>query len=75
LAKLGINIKGIKGIIEISKKISLNDCYLIVNNKFVGTFADYNLYDNRFNHILAQIAFTGQGEWQLHKIFYCLPRR
>jgi hypothetical protein len=48
-------------IIKVSKGLSLNDCYWIVEEGFEGTFAKYNLYDNRFSQILANIAFTGYG--------------
>ena len=72
LAKLGLNVKDTKGIIEISKGLSLNDCYWIVDSEFVGTFAEYNLYDNRFSRILSWIAFTGHGETN-RKGFYSTP--
>lgn len=72
LAKLGLNVKDTKGIIDISKGLSLNDCYWIVDSEFVGTFAEYNLYDNRFSRILSWIAFTGHGETN-RKGFYSTP--
>ena len=46
---------------EDSKGLSLNDVYWVVPEDFDGKFADYNLYDNRFNRILSQIVFTGYG--------------
>lgn len=72
LAKLGLNVKDTKGIIDISKGLSLNDCYWIVDSEFIGTFAQYNLYDNRFSRILSWIAFTGHGETN-RKGFYSTP--
>lgn len=48
-------------IIKVSKGLSLNDCYWVVEEGFNGSFADYNLYDNRFSQVLALIAFTGYG--------------
>ena len=48
-------------IINISKGLSLNDCYWVVEEGFKGTFDKYNLYDNRFGQVLALIAFTGYG--------------
>lgn len=72
LAKLGLNVKDTKGIIDISKGLSLNDCYWIVDSDFVGKFAEYNLYDNRFSRILSWIAFTGHGETN-RKGFYSTP--
>jgi len=61
LAKLGLNVNDTKGIIDICKGLSLNDCYWIVNEGFEGTFAQYNLYDNKLSRILSMIAYTGYG--------------
>lgn len=61
LAKLGLNEKDTKGIIDICRGLSLNDCYWIVNENFTGKFADFNLYDNHFSRTLSYIAFTGYG--------------
>jgi len=62
LAKLGLNVNDIKGIIDICKGLSLNDCYWVVDEAFQGSFAQYNLYDNRFNRVLSLIAYTGYGD-------------
>lgn len=62
LAKLNLNVNDIKGIIEICKGLSLNDCYWVVDNDFKGEFYKYNLYDNNFSRILSLIAYTGYGE-------------
>lgn len=64
LAKLGLDINDTKGIIDICKGLSLNDCYWVVEEHFQGQFAHYNLYDNRFNRTLALIAYTGYGSTQ-----------
>ena len=64
LAKLGLNVNDTKGIIEICKGLSLNDCYWVVDDNFVGTYNEYNLYDNRFDHTLSLIAYTGYGDTQ-----------
>lgn len=61
LSKCGLSINRPIDIIRVSKGLSLNDCYWVVEEGFVGSFADYNLYDNRFSRILALIAFTGYG--------------
>lgn len=61
LSKCGLNINRPMNIIKVSKGLSLNDCYWVVEEGFEGTFEKYNLYDNRFNQILALIAFTGYG--------------
>jgi hypothetical protein len=64
LAKLGLNEKDTKGIIDFCKGLSLNDCYWVVEENFNGKFADNNLYDNRFSNVLSHIAFTGYGSFQ-----------
>ena len=61
LSKCGLNLNRPMNIIKISKGLSLNDCYWVVEEGFVGRFEDYNLYDNNFSRILALIAFTGYG--------------
>lgn len=61
LAKCGLNINRPMNVILLSKGLSLNDCYWIVEDGFEGTFAKYNLYDNNFSNVLAYIAFTGYG--------------
>lgn len=61
LSKLGLNHNNTKGIIDICKGLSLNDSYWVVENTFNKTFKECNLYENRFNNILALIAFTGYG--------------
>ena len=61
LSKCGLNLNRPLSIIQVSKGLSLNDCYWVVEEGFEGTFDKYNLYDNRFSRILALIAFTGYG--------------
>lgn len=61
LSKCGLNINRPMNIIKVSKGLSLNDCYWVVEEGFEGTFEKYNLYDNRFSRVLALIAFTGYG--------------
>lgn len=61
LSKCGLNVNRPMNIIKVSKGLSLNDCYWVVEENFEGNFDKYNLYDNRFSEILALIAFTGYG--------------
>ena len=61
LSKCGLNINRPMNIIKVSKGLSLNDCYWVVEENFDGTYHDFNLYENRFSQILALIAFTGYG--------------
>ncbi len=64
LAKIGLNVNDTKGIIDICKGLSLNDCYWVADETFSGTFDEYNLYDNRFDQTLSLIAYTGYGHTQ-----------
>ena len=61
LTKCGLNINRPMTIIRVSKGLSLNDCYWVVEEGFKGTYDKFNLYDNRFSQVLALIAFTGYG--------------
>lgn len=61
LSKCGLNVNRTLNIINVSKGLSLNDCYWVVEEGFEGTFEKFNLYENRFSKILALIAFTGYG--------------
>lgn len=61
LAKCGLSANRPMSIISVSKGLSLNDSYWVVNEDFGGSFEQYNLYENRFSQILAYIAFTGYG--------------
>lgn len=61
LAKCGLSLNRPMNIISVSKGLSLNDCYWVVEEGFKGTFAENNLYDNRFSNILATLVFTGYG--------------
>lgn len=49
-------------IIDVSLGLSLNDSYWITPERFVGSFEEYNLYDNPFSEALKLVAFTGNGE-------------
>ena len=61
LAKSGLSANGTMAIIEVSKGLSLNDSYWVVRDGFEKSFAQCNLYDNKFSEVLASIAFTGYG--------------
>lgn len=61
LSKCGLHLNRPMNIIKVSKGLSLNDCYWVVEEGFEGSFEKYNLYDNRFSKVLALIAFTGYG--------------
>ncbi len=61
LSKCGLNINRPMSIIKVSKGLSLNDCYWVVEEGFSGTYDKFNLYENRFSQVLALIAFTGYG--------------
>ncbi len=59
LMELSLSLDDLEGIVSISKSLSLNDCYWIVEEGFDGLFADYNLYDNDFSKTLSLLAYTG----------------
>lgn len=61
LAKCGLSLNRPMSIISISRGLSLNDSYWVTEEGFQGTFAKFNLYENRFSRVLAYIAFTGYG--------------
>ena len=61
LSKCGLNLNRPMSILSVSKGLSLNDCYWVVEEGFEGSFAEYNLYDNNFSRVLGLIAFTGYG--------------
>ena len=63
LARLGLNEKDTKGIIDIYQGLSLNDCYWIVREGCKDKFFRKNLYKNSFNTNIASIAFTGYGSY------------
>ena len=62
LKTLNLSVGNTKGIIDASKGLSLNDSYWIVPQGFAGSFAQYNLYKNRFSEILSHVAYTGIGQ-------------
>lgn len=49
-----------KGIIDACKGLSLNDSYWVAPEGFGGSFADVNLYENRFSETVMLTAFTGE---------------
>ena len=62
LKTFGLSVNDTKGIIDVCKGLSLNDSYWVVPQGFAGTFAQYNLYENRFSEILSLVAYTGIGQ-------------
>ena len=66
LAKNGLNPGDTRGILQICRGLSLNDCYWIVEDGFDGTFAQYNLYEHDFMTVLSLIAYTGYGSTRIH---------
>ncbi len=62
LKTLNLSVGNTKGIVDICKGLSLNDSYWIVSKGFDGSFAQYNLYENRFSELLSLVAYTGIGQ-------------
>lgn len=71
LKTLDLSVNDTKGIIDVCKGLSLNDCYWVVPEDFTGTFTQYNLYENRFSEILSLVAYTGVGS--THQAFTTSP--
>ena len=61
LAKYGLNLNRPMGILAACKGLSLNDCYWVASEGDDSDFEKINLYENRFNWVLAALAFTGYG--------------
>ena len=62
LKTFGLSVNDTKGIIDVCKGLSLNDSFWVVPQGFAETFAQYNLYENRFSEILSLVAYTGIGQ-------------
>ena len=67
LSKNGLNENDFIGILQICKGLSLTDCYWVTYPDDPKTFAQVNLFDNRFSRVLSQIAFTGYGSSPLSR--------
>ena len=61
LSSLGLSINRPFDILQVSKGLSLNDCYWVTEEGFGGSFDTCNLYDNPISRVLGKIAFTGYG--------------
>ena len=61
LAKSGLSHSDTRGILRVSRGLSLNDSYWVTEDGFDGTFAEYNLYEHDFVKVLSLIAYTGYG--------------
>ena len=61
MARLGLNPRNVRGIIEICRGLSLNDVYWVVDDGFKGTWTDCNLYENPFSKAVSVVAFSGIG--------------
>lgn len=61
LAKSGLSHSDTRGILRVSRGLSLNDSYWVVEDDFGGSFSDFNLYEHSFVKVLSLIAYTGFG--------------
>ena len=57
----GLDQPTLLDIINISYGLSVNDCYWVVPDTFKGDWDHFNLYDNKFDDVLAMVAFTGNS--------------
>ena len=60
LAPFGLQASDTKGIIDVTKGMSINDSYCIVPAGERPCFAEYNLFSNSFDTVLSIIAYTGR---------------
>ncbi len=60
LAPFGLRASDTKGIIDVTKGMSLNDSYCVVPADEVPCFGEYNLFGNNFDTVLSIIAYTGR---------------
>ena len=67
LSKNGLSENDFIGILQICKGLSLIDCYWVTTPEDKKTFAQINLFDNRFSQVLSQIAFMGYGSSPISK--------
>ena len=58
LESANLNLNDKKGIIDISKGLSLIDSYWIVQDENLK-YEDFNLFENDFSEVLSLVAFTG----------------
>lgn len=61
LKQFGLNANNTKGIIDLCLGLSLKDSYWVTPVEFIGTFDEYNLFENPFSEALSLIAFRGSG--------------
>lgn len=61
LARQGLNERDVRGILAVSRGLSLQDVHWVAEEGFPGRWADVNLYENPFSRVLAWLAFTGYG--------------
>lgn len=63
LAKQGLNERDTRGILAVSRGLSLQDVHWIAEDGFPGHWADVNLFEHPFSRVLAWLAFTGFGSY------------
>lgn len=68
---LNLEISNLKGIVDASKCLSLNDSYWVAPTDYDGSFYDLNLFESYFDNLLTIAAFTGGSK--LSKRFTLSP--
>lgn len=61
LAKNGLTRSDARGILNVSRGLSLNDSYWVTEDGFDGSFEEYNLYQHAFVKEISALSFTGYG--------------
>lgn len=68
LAQAGIADADTFGILDVCLGLSVNDAYWVVPAGFSGTWAQYNLFENELDEVLALVAYTGYTTGQKRKV-------
>lgn len=66
--QMGIQPQDIKGIIDVTHCLSLNDSYWVTKSNSKMLFEDYNLFDNKIDEVLSLVAYTGHTESEKRKV-------
>lgn len=66
--QMGINPNDLKGVIDVTHCLSLNDSYWVTKSNSKMLFERYNLFDNKLDNVLSLVAYTGHTDLEKHKV-------
>lgn len=70
LAPFGLRASDTKGIIDVTKGMSLNDSYCVVPAGEASCFGEYNLFGNSFDTVLSHHCVYGAHPFKPGRIWY-----